>query len=222
MSKPGPPSDPQKILKIWNDEDPNNWYIELPFSKIIEKSNTQLNLKKRTAINYLNKLVDDKILEKRVNNKRQTFYKPISDLAHSKTLLIDLIDNIESSELLRLLHKFLFLYIVSLKNFSVINPRERLDVLKTTVAKIIDVEEIQTGLDEAINSINRSARERDKMLSVLSTVKEDVDEPTRIMYATNLSWNPLNEVLRSLVKQKLLIEIEVPGIKRSRLGETNT
>jgi predicted transcriptional regulator len=54
------------------------------------------------------------------------------------------------------------------------------------------------------------------MLSVLSTVKEGVDKPTRIMYATNLSWNPLKEVLSSLVKQELLHEIEVPGIKRSR------
>jgi len=56
----------------------------------------------------------------------------------------------------------------------------------------------------------------DIMLSVLSTVKEGVDKPTRIMYATNLSWSPLKEVLSSLVKQELLREIEVPGIKRSR------
>jgi len=54
------------------------------------------------------------------------------------------------------------------------------------------------------------------MLSVLSTVKEGADKPTRIMYATNLSWNPLQEVLSSLVKQELLREIEVPGNKRSR------
>ena len=54
------------------------------------------------------------------------------------------------------------------------------------------------------------------MLSVLSTVKESVDKPTRIMYATNLAWKPLNEVLSRLVKQELLREIEVPGIKRSK------
>ena len=75
-------------------------------------------------------------------------------------------------------------------------------------------------LEDVRMSVRRS--KLNIMLSVLSTVKEGVDKPTRIMYATNLSWNPLNEVLRSLVKQKLLIEIEVPGIKRSRLGETNT
>jgi len=54
------------------------------------------------------------------------------------------------------------------------------------------------------------------MLSVLSTVKEGVDKPTRIMYATNLAWKPLNEVLSRLVKQEFLREIEVPGIKRSK------
>jgi predicted transcriptional regulator len=36
------------------------------------------------------------------------------------------------------------------------------------------------------------------------------------MYTTNLSWNPLKEVLSSLVKQEFLREIEVPGVKRSR------
>ena len=54
------------------------------------------------------------------------------------------------------------------------------------------------------------------MLSVLSTIKKGVDKQTRIMYATNISWNPLQEVLSSLVKQELLLEIEVPGNKRSR------
>ena len=63
-------------------------------------------------------------------------------------------------------------------------------------------------------SVRRS--KLDIILSVLSTVKEGVDKPTRIMYATNLSWNPLKEVLSSLVKQELLSEIEVPRIKRSR------
>ena len=63
-------------------------------------------------------------------------------------------------------------------------------------------------------SVRRS--KLDIMLSVLSTVKEGVDKPTRIMYATNVSWNPLQEVLSSLVKQELLREIEVPRNKRSR------
>ena len=63
-------------------------------------------------------------------------------------------------------------------------------------------------------SVHRS--KLDIMLSVLSTVKKGVDKPTRIMYATNLSWNPIQEVLSSLVKQELLREIEVPGNKRSR------
>ncbi len=63
-------------------------------------------------------------------------------------------------------------------------------------------------------SVRRS--KLDIILSVLSTVKEGVDKPTRIMYATNLSWNPLKEVLSRMVKQELLREIEVPGNIRSR------
>ena len=63
-------------------------------------------------------------------------------------------------------------------------------------------------------SVRRSKLEI--ILSVLSTVKEGVDKPTRIMYATNLAWKPLNEVLSRLMKQELLREIEVPGIKRSK------
>ena len=56
----------------------------------------------------------------------------------------------------------------------------------------------------------------DIMLSVLSVIKEGVEKPTRIMYATNLSWNPLKGVLGSLVNQGLLREMEVLGSKRSR------
>jgi predicted transcriptional regulator len=63
-------------------------------------------------------------------------------------------------------------------------------------------------------SVRRS--KLDIMLSVLSTVKDGVDKPTRIMYAANLTWNPLKEVMSSMVKQEFLREIEVPGIKRSR------
>jgi predicted transcriptional regulator len=63
-------------------------------------------------------------------------------------------------------------------------------------------------------SVRRS--KLDIMLSVLSTVKEGVDKPTRIMYATNVSWNSLQEVLSGLVRQELLREIEVPRNKRSR------
>ena len=41
-------------------------------------------------------------------------------------------------------------------------------------------------------------------LDVLETVKNGVRKPTRIMYRTNLSWNPLQEVLDSMITQGLI------------------
>ena len=39
----------------------------------------------------------------------------------------------------------------------------------------------------------------DIQLEVLKTVREGVDKPTRIMYATNMSWNPVRKILDRLV-----------------------
>ena len=57
----------------------------------------------------------------------------------------------------------------------------------------------------------------DITLSVLSSVREGLDKPTRIMYASNLSWTPTQRILASLVGQGLLREILVSGTRRSRI-----
>ena len=57
----------------------------------------------------------------------------------------------------------------------------------------------------------------DITLSVLSSVKDGLDKPTRIMYASNLSWKPALRILASLVNQGLLREIQVSGTRRSRV-----
>jgi len=44
-------------------------------------------------------------------------------------------------------------------------------------------------------------------------------KPTRIMYEANLSWKPLQRILRSMVSQGLVEEIDASG---SRDGRTNT
>ena len=46
-------------------------------------------------------------------------------------------------------------------------------------------------------------------LDVLRVIKEGVHKPTRIMYGANLSWKPLQQVLRSLLDQGLILEIDV-------------
>ena len=41
-------------------------------------------------------------------------------------------------------------------------------------------------------------------LDILRVIKNGVQKPTRIMYSTNLSWNPLQEILTSLIAQNLI------------------
>lgn len=56
----------------------------------------------------------------------------------------------------------------------------------------------------------------DIVLDVLSSVREGIDKPTRIMYSANLSWKPTQRILRSLVQQGLLREIEDTSSKRTK------
>ena len=42
------------------------------------------------------------------------------------------------------------------------------------------------------------------MLSVLSAVRDGSDKPTRIMYASNLSWKPSQRMLSYMVEQGLV------------------
>jgi len=41
-------------------------------------------------------------------------------------------------------------------------------------------------------------------LNILSIVRSGVDKPTRIMYAANMSWKPVQKILSHLVEQGLL------------------
>ena len=43
-------------------------------------------------------------------------------------------------------------------------------------------------------------------LNILSIVRSGVDKPTRIMYAANMSWKPVQRILSYLVEQGLLEE----------------
>jgi len=47
-------------------------------------------------------------------------------------------------------------------------------------------------------------------LDVLQAIKKGIQKPTRIMYRTNTSWNPLMEVLDTMMIQGL-IEAEKQG-----------
>ncbi len=53
-------------------------------------------------------------------------------------------------------------------------------------------------------------------LAVLSTIKSGEPRPTRIMYAANLSWKPLMQVLDSLEREELIKPVEEGRDGRSR------
>ncbi len=66
------------------------------------------------------------------------------------------------------------------------------------------------------------ARRRSKLeiyLDVLMMIRSGVNKPTRIMYGANLSWKPLQQILRSLVEQELIREVDARD-KRDRRTTT--
>jgi len=54
-------------------------------------------------------------------------------------------------------------------------------------------------------------------LTILSTILDGVDKPTRIMYAANMSWKPVQRILSHLVEQGLLEKISNTESKQSRV-----
>ena len=53
-------------------------------------------------------------------------------------------------------------------------------------------------------------------LKILAAVKQGVDKPTRIMYAANMSWKPVQRILADLVEQGLLLELLNTGSRQSK------
>jgi predicted transcriptional regulator len=51
------------------------------------------------------------------------------------------------------------------------------------------------------------------MLKILSVVRDGNDKPTRIMYASNLSWKPIQRALSSMVEQGLVEMMMTPSEK---------
>ena len=56
-------------------------------------------------------------------------------------------------------------------------------------------------------------------LDVLWIIKNGARKPTRIMYGANLSWKPLQGILRSLVSQDLVREIDASESRDKRTNK---
>ena len=58
-------------------------------------------------------------------------------------------------------------------------------------------------------------------LTILSSVLNGVDKPTRIMYAANMSWRPVQKILSNLVEQGLLEkQVNVDSRSKARYSIT--
>jgi len=56
-------------------------------------------------------------------------------------------------------------------------------------------------------------------IDILRVLKKGERKPTRIMYKTNLSWTPLQEILESMTSQEIIKKIEVNKRKKYVITE---
>ena len=56
-------------------------------------------------------------------------------------------------------------------------------------------------------------------IDILRVLKKGERKPTRIMYKTNLSWKPLQEILESMTSQEIIKKIEVNKRKKYVITE---
>ena len=54
------------------------------------------------------------------------------------------------------------------------------------------------------------------MLNVLKAIERGIDKPTRIMYATNMSWNPTQKVLEKLIQEGHITVTEKYSTQRAK------
>lgn len=55
------------------------------------------------------------------------------------------------------------------------------------------------------------------LLGVLSAIRDGENKPTRIMYATNMSWIPTKKILTKLVESGFIEVTEEPSGGRSKM-----
>jgi predicted transcriptional regulator len=114
MVKPGPKTQLRQLLRLWKDQEDQEKFTSLPFQEIVEKAQKKpYNLQKRTVINYLNWLVENKDLEKQVDSNRKTYYKPSNDTVVFREIAKNCIEEIEMPELVAFLSYFLMNLAVS-------------------------------------------------------------------------------------------------------------
>ncbi len=61
-------------------------------------------------------------------------------------------------------------------------------------------------------------------MEVIQVIARGIDKPTRIMYAANMSWEPVKRILNALTEAGIIVctEIIEPGAKRAKYRYTTT
>lgn len=102
MAKRGQKSDYKRLLALWS----KNPTEPLPFT-YIQAEAQKLGYTKRTVINYLNQLVAGGFLEKTVDLKRQTFYKPREAILVKREVLKQAIEAVDDERVIESVEKLL-------------------------------------------------------------------------------------------------------------------
>lgn len=72
--------------------------------------------------------------------------------------------------------------------------------------------------------MNETDNRRSKLeiyLEVLQIIKDGTSKPTRIMHNSAISWQPLMRVIRSMVAQDLIREIDMTKVEGKRDKRSN-
>jgi predicted transcriptional regulator len=150
MVKPGPTTKMKKLLLLWKDKETE----VLLFSEILKVAKEKLNIGKRTIINYLNALVEQEILEKTVDQKRNTFYKLMKPLELERTFLKEQIDTMKEKEMTRLLDFYSFELMLNMieqqKKKLPLNYSELVKIMEKTKSHILETKRLQRNIEEAL------------------------------------------------------------------------
>ena len=96
MAKRGRKKNERMLLTLWENSDE-----EMVFSQIVSLAQQRFGFGKRTVVNYLNSLVANGVLERRVDERRRTYYKPKNLKDVFKEHLKEKIENIDDEVLLQ-------------------------------------------------------------------------------------------------------------------------
>lgn len=143
----GPTERIRDLLILWRGRQDS----KLPFVDIIREARDRLQLKRRTAINYLNALVEMGILGKEVDSNRNTFYFPKNRLELSKTLLQMQIKELTDEQLKDYLDMFSFFLMIEISD-----PKQK---------DLTDLNELQKKFRKAVQEVLVAKHAHEEIMS---------------------------------------------------------